>query len=160
MQGLSAYPNLAACPVVPDLVIVCVPAPGVIDAVIQAGDLRVKAACVISAGFAEMGADGAVLQDNLAREAASRGVRLVGPNCTGVLNGAPGARFNATFSRAFPLPGRTSLLSQSGAIGLAVLEAAKVRGLGVGAFVSVGNSVDLSSEDFVSYWGEDPATNF
>ena len=124
----------------------------------QAGDLGVKTACVISAGYAETGAAGAALQADLASQAAARGVRLVGPNCVGVLNGTAGARFNATFSRAFPPPGRTALLSQSGAIGLAVLEAAEIRGLGIGAFVSVGNSVDLSSDDLLSYWGEDPAT--
>jgi len=159
VQGIAAYPDLASCPVVADLAVVCVPAPGVVEVVTQAGDLGVKAACVISAGFAESGAEGAVLQAELAREAASRGVRLVGPNCTGVLNGATGSRFNATFSRAFPPPGSASLLSQSGAIGLAVLEAAEVRGLGIGAFVSVGNSVDLASDDLLSYWGEDPGTD-
>ena len=159
VQGLAAFADLASCPVVPDLAIICVPATAVIDVVSQAGHLGVKAACVISAGFAETGGDGAVLQDDLVREAASHGVRLVGPNCTGVLNGATEARFNATFSRAFPPPGRTSLLSQSGAIGLAVLEAAKLRGLGIGAFVSVGNSVDLACDDLLSYWGEDSATD-
>ena len=159
VQGVAAYPDLASCPVIPDLVVVCVPAPAVADVVKQAGDLGVKAACVISAGFAETGAEGAALQAELAGEAAARGVKLVGPNCTGVLNGATGDRFNATFSRAFPLPGHAALLSQSGAIGLAVLEAAKVRGLGIGAFVSVGNSVDLAVDDLLSYWGEDPATD-
>ncbi len=158
VQGMAAYPDLPSCPAVPDLVIVCVPAAAALAVIAQAGDLGVKTACVISAGYAETGAAGAALQADLASQAAARGVRLVGPNCIGVLNGTAGARFNATFSRAFPPPGRTALLSQSGAIGLAVLEAAEIRGLGIGAFVSVGNSVDLSSDDLLSYWGEDPAT--
>ena len=157
VQGIAAYPDLVSCPVVPDLVIVCVPASAVPGVVAQAGALGVKAVCVISAGFAETGADGAALQASLVQEAQARGVRLVGPNCTGVLSGTADARFNATFSRAVPPPGRTSLLSQSGAIGLAVLEAAEVRCLGIGGFVSVGNSSDVASNDLLLYWGQDPA---
>ncbi|MGD0875015.1 MAG: acetate--CoA ligase family protein [Acidimicrobiales bacterium] len=159
VQGIAAYPDLASCPVVPDLVIVCVPAPAVPSVVAQAGLLGVTAACVISAGFAETGPDGSALQANLAKEADVYGVRLVGPNCTGILSGTGDERFNATFSRVLPLPGRTSLLSQSGAIGLAVLEAAKNRGLGIGAFVSVGNTTDISANDLLLYWGQDPATD-
>jgi acyl-CoA synthetase (NDP forming) len=159
VQSIAAYPDLASCPVVPDLVIVCVPAPAVAAVVAQAGDLGVKAACVISAGFAETGANGAVLQTSVVQEAAARGVRLVGPNCTGILSGTSGARFNATFSRTVPPPGRTSLLSQSGAIGVAVLDAAEVRGLSIGEFVSVGNAADITGNDLLLYWGQDPATD-
>jgi acyl-CoA synthetase (NDP forming) len=159
VQGVAAYPDLASCPVVPDLVIVCVPAQAAVKVVADAGDLGVKAVCVISAGFAEVGEDGAALEAGLVRAAEERGVRLVGPNCTGVLSGTGGARFNATFSRTVPLPGRTALLSQSGAVGLAVLEAAEVRGLGIGGFVSVGNSADVASNDLLLYWGRDPATD-
>ena len=159
VQGIAAYPDLASCPVVPDLVIVCVPASAVPAIVAQAGVLGVRAVCVISAGFAETGTDGAVLQADLEREAQAGGVRLVGPNCTGILSGIADARFNATFSRVVPRPGRTSVLSQSGAIGLAVLEAAESRGLGVGGFVSIGNSMDVASNDLLLYWGQDPATD-
>ena len=102
VQGIAAYPDLASCPTVPDLVVVCVPAAAAVEVIRQAGDLGVKAACIISAGYAETGADGAMRQTELAHVAAAGGVRLVGPNCTGVLNGTDGARFNATFSRAFP----------------------------------------------------------
>ena len=157
VQGVVAYPDLTACPVVPDLVIVCVPAPAVRGIVAEAGTIGTRSACVISAGFAETGTDGAGLQTSLVAEAARSGVRLVGPNCTGILGGIGDRRFNATFSRAVPLPGRTALLSQSGAIGLAVLEAAETRGLGIGAFVSVGNSSDIASNDLLLYWGRDPA---
>jgi len=159
VQGIVAYPDLASCPAVPDLVIVCVPASAVLGVVAQAADLGVGAVCVISAGFAETGSEGAALEANLIREAAARGLRLVGPNCTGILSGTGEARFNATFSRTVPPPGRTSLLSQSGAIGLAVLEAADVRGLGIGAFVSVGNSADVASNDLILYWGQDRDTD-
>jgi len=159
VRGIVAYPDLASCPVVPDLVVVCVPAPAVSGVIAQAGEIGVKAACVISAGFAEMGAGGAALEAGLVREAAALGMRIVGPNCTGILSGPANARFNATFSRVVPRPGRTSLLSQSGALGLAVLEAAEVRGLGIGAFVSVGNCADVSSNDILLYWGQDSATD-
>jgi acetate---CoA ligase (ADP-forming) len=159
VQGIVAYPDLASCPVVPDLVIVCVPASAVPGVVAEAGDLGVEAVCVISAGFAETGADGLALEANLMQQAVARDVRLVGPNCTGILSGTADARFNATLSRAVPPSGRTALLSQSGAIGLAVLEAAQVRGLGIGAFVSVGNSADVASNDLILYWGQDPDTD-
>ncbi|MGC9960819.1 MAG: acetate--CoA ligase family protein [Acidimicrobiales bacterium] len=159
VQGVAAYPDLASCPVVPDLVIVCVPAPAVAGVIAQAGDLGVTAVCVISAGFAETGPEGASLEAAVRSESAASGVRLVGPNCTGILSGTGEGRFNATFSRAVPPAGRTSLLSQSGAIGLAVLEAAEVRGIGIGGFVSVGNSADVACSDLIRYWGHDPDTD-
>lgn len=157
VYGITAYPALAACPVTPDLVIACVPADAVIDIVTQAGDLGIAAVCVISAGFAEIGVKGAARQARLAAVATERGVRLVGPNCTGVLGGAGELRFNATFSRTLPPEGGAFLLSQSGAIGLAVLDAADARGLGIGAFVSIGNSIDVSINDVLRYWEHEPA---
>jgi acyl-CoA synthetase (NDP forming) len=158
VRDIPAYPDLRSCPVVPDLVVACVPASIVPAVVAEAGDLGVKAVCVISAGFAETGADGVKLQDDLVREAMTRSVRLVGPNCAGILAGEGPSRFNATFSRVVPPLGRTSLLAQSGAIGLAVLEAADARGLGIGDFVSVGNSPDDVVNDLVLHWGEDART--
>jgi acyl-CoA synthetase (NDP forming) len=159
VRDIAAYPDLTSCPVVPDLVVVCVPASIVPAVVAEAGDLGVKAVCVISAGFAETGPDGVALQANLVREAATRSVRLVGPNCAGILGGDGESRFNATFSRVVPPLGRTSLLTQSGAIGLAVLEAADARGLGIGDFVSVGTSPDDVVNDLILHWGQDPATD-
>jgi acyl-CoA synthetase (NDP forming) len=159
VQGLAAYPDLASCPVVPDLVVVCVPARFVAGVVAEAGELGIKAVCVISAGFAEVGAAGADLQAALAQQAADRGVRLVGPNCTGVLGGSGSLRFNATFARTVPRPGNTSMLSQSGAFGLAVLEAMEARGLGLDGFVSAGNTIDVGVTDLLLYWAEDPGTD-
>jgi len=159
VQGVTSYPDLASCPVVPDLVIVCVPAPAAPAVVAEAGALGVKAVCVISAGFAETGEGGTDLQAALVQEALAHGVRLVGPNCTGILAGAGDRRFNATFSRTVPAEGRIKLLSQSGAIGLAVLEGAESRGLGIGGFVSVGNSVDVAGNDLLLHWNEDATTD-
>jgi acyl-CoA synthetase (NDP forming) len=159
VQGIVAFPDLASCPVVPDLAIVCVPASGVAGVVAQAGELGIPAVCVISAGFAEVGAVGASLQARLVQVAAASGVRLVGPNCTGVLSGTGGLRFNATFGRTVPHAGNTCMLSQSGAFGLAVLEAMEARGLGIGGFVSVGNMADIGVTDLLMYWGEDAGTD-
>ena len=155
--GLTAYPTVADCPIAPDLVVVCVPAGAVEQVVEQAADRGTRAVCVISAGFAEVGPEGAARQARLVTTAAARGVSLVGPNCTGVLGGAGDLRFNATFSRTLPAAGGAFLLSQSGAVALAVLEAADARGLGIGAFVSIGNAADTGTNDFLRAWEHDPA---
>jgi acyl-CoA synthetase (NDP forming) len=113
---------------------------------------------VISAGFAETGAEGRVLQDELRHRARATGVRLIGPNCMGLLNGGPDPRFNATFSTVFPPPGRLAFVSQSGGLGLAALALFTGPSLGVSGFVSVGNTADLTPNDLLLYWDEDPAT--
>ena len=159
VRGITAFPDLAACTVTPDLVIVCVPADAVAGVVTQAGDLGIGAVCVISAGFDEVGPEGVARQARLTTAASERGVRLVGPNCTGILGGVGDRRFNATFSRTLPAAGGAFLLSQSGAVGLAVLDAADARGLGIGAFVSIGNAVDVSTNDFLRYWEDEPAAD-
>jgi len=159
IQGMTAYPDLASCPQPPDLAVVAVPAPLVAGIVDQAGRLGVRAVCVISAGFAEVGGEGRVLQDELRRRARVAGVRLIGPNCMGLLNGGPDLRFNASFSTVFPPPGRLAFVSQSGGLGLAALSLFTGPSLGVSGFVSVGNTVDLTPNDLLLYWGEDPGTS-
>ena len=158
VQGVATYPTLSDCPSVPDLVMVCVPAAMVNDVVEEAGRLGVKATCVISAGFAEV-EGGAQLQEELLARARSHGMRLVGPNCMGLMNGRPEIRMNTTFSTTFPRPGRVSMSSQSGALGLAVLEHVERLGLGISTFVSVGNKADLSGNDLLLYWEEDEDTD-
>jgi acetate---CoA ligase (ADP-forming) len=157
--GMTAYSDLAACPARPDLVLVAVPAPAVAGIVDQAGALGVRAVCVISAGFAETGGQGRVLQDELLRRARAAGVRLIGPNCMGLLNGGPEPRFNATFSAAFPPPGHLSFVTQSGGLGLGALALLNGPSLGISGFVSVGNTVDLTPNDLFLYWDEDPGTH-
>lgn len=159
IQGVTAYPDLASCPAPPDLALVAVPAPLVAGVVDQAGALGMRAVCVISAGFAETGSEGRDLQDDLRRRARAAGVRLIGPNCMGLLNGGPDPRFNATFSPAFPPPGRLAFVSQSGGLGLAALALLAGPSLGVSSFVSVGNTADLAPNDLLLYWDEDPGTD-
>ena len=159
IQGVSAYPDLPSCPEPPDLVLVAVPAPLVAGVVDQAGGLGVRALCVISAGFAEAGSEGRALQEDLRRRARTAGVRLIGPNCMGLLNGGPDPRFNATFSPAFPPPGQMAFVTQSGGLGLAALALLAGPALGVSGFVSVGNTADLAPNDLLLYWDEDPGTD-
>ena len=157
--GVPAYPDLSSCPQPPDLVVVAVPARLVAGVVDQAGRLGIRAVCVISAGFAETGAKGRVLQDELRHHARAAGVRLIGPNCMGLLSGGPDPRFNATFSKVFPPPGHLAFVSQSGGLGLAALALFTGPSLGVSGFVSVGNTADLTPNDLLLYWDEDPGTS-
>jgi acetate---CoA ligase (ADP-forming) len=159
VQGVAAYPSLADCPEVPDLVFVSVPANLVNDVVDQAGELGIGAVCIVSAGFAEIGGDGVALQADLLARARGHGLRVVGPNCMGLLNGTADVRMNGTFSTTFPDPGRVSMSSQSGALGLAVLEHVQSLGLGISTFVSVGNKADISGNDLLLYWEQDPDTD-
>ena len=159
VQGVVAYADLASCPAVPDLVVVCVPPDLVTEVVDEAGALGVRAAVVITAGFAELGGRGARREADLLEVARSHGMRLIGPNCMGLLNGAADARMNATFSTTFPGPGRIAMSSQSGALGLAVLDHANALGIGISSFVSIGNKADISGNDLLSYWETDDDTD-
>ncbi|WP_171469978.1 acetate--CoA ligase family protein [Frigoriglobus tundricola] len=114
---------------------------------------------VISAGFADAGPAGAAGQRALVEKVRAHGMRMVGPNCLGVLNADLAVRLNASFSPVFPPPGRIAMSSQSGAVGLAALSAARRYGLGFSTFVSVGNKADVSGNDLLQYWEEDPATD-
>jgi acetate---CoA ligase (ADP-forming) len=159
LHGVTCYPDLASCPTRPDLAVVAVPAPLVAGVVDQAGAQGVRAVCVISAGFAEVGGPGRELQEELLRRARAAGVRLIGPNCMGLLNGGPDPRFNATFSRAFPPPGHLAFVTQSGGLGLAALGLLNGPSLGISGFVSVGNAADLTPNDVLLHWDEDPGTD-
>ncbi|HVA07283.1 MAG TPA: GNAT family N-acetyltransferase [Acidimicrobiales bacterium] len=159
VQGKTAYPDLAACPDPPDLAVVALPAPIVAGLVDEAGACGVRAVCVISAGFAEVGAAGRLLQDDLRSRARAAGVRLIGPNCMGLLNGGPTPRINASFSPTLPPPGRMAFVTQSGGIGLAALALLAGPSLGMSGFVSVGNAADLAPNDLFLFWDDDPGTD-
>jgi acyl-CoA synthetase (NDP forming) len=118
----------------------------------------VKGLVVVSAGFAETGPDGRERQGELVRIARSYGMRVVGPNCLGIVNTDPAYSLNASMAPLVPPPGRVGFFSQSGALGIAILEAVATRGLGLSTFVSAGNRADVSGNDLLQYWHDDPAT--
>ncbi len=156
VAGVRAYSSVGEIPDEIDLAVICVPAAHVLDAASDALHAGTRALCVISAGFTEVGTEGRQRQDALLAEVRAHGARLIGPNCLGIA--ASGARLNATFgSRGLP-PGHVAFSSQSGALGLALLEKAESRGLGFSSFVSVGNKADVSSNDLLEYWEDDPET--
>ena len=159
VQSIAAYPSVSACPTVPDLLVVSVPAPAVADVVEEAARIGTRAAVILSAGFADAGAEGLERERRLMEVVRAYGIRVVGPNCMGVLNAAPDVRLNATFSSVFPRPGRVAFSSQSGALGLAILASAERLGLGVSSFASIGNKADLSGNDLLQYWEADPGTD-
>jgi acetyl coenzyme A synthetase (ADP forming)-like protein len=157
VAGVKGYGSLAELPEPVDLAVFCLPAALVLETAEDALDRGVRALCVITAGFAEVGAEGAAREARLLELVRSHGARLIGPNCLGIAVAGP--RLNATFApRAFP-PGRIAFSSQSGALGLALLERSNARGLGFSAFVSVGNKADVSSNDLLEHWEDDPGTD-
>jgi acetyl coenzyme A synthetase (ADP forming)-like protein len=156
VAGVRAYETFAALPETVDLAILCVPAAATLGAARDALGHGTRALCVITAGFAETGTAGAELERELLALVRAYGARLVGPNCLGIASSA--AHLNATFApRAFP-PGPIGFSSQSGALGLALLEQAESTGLGFSAFVSIGNKADVSSNDLLEWWEDDEAT--
>lgn len=138
-----------------DLVVVAVPKQAVPRAIDQCAEKGVGAVIVITAGFKETGEEGAAVEQRILSAARRAGMRLVGPNCMGVQNAALDVRLNASFSRSFPQPGPVAFLSQSGAMGEAILAHADRIHLGVSMFVSMGNRADVSANDLISYWGRE-----
>jgi acetyl coenzyme A synthetase (ADP forming)-like protein len=155
IASVRAFPDIGSIPGPVDLVIVAVPAEAVLDVVGAAADKGAVGAVVLTAGFGEVGE--AAAEADLRAVARQRGLRLVGPNCIGVVNTA--VNLNATFSPAAPVRGRIAMLSQSGALGIVLLERSARMGLGISSFVSVGNKADLSGNDLLQYWEDDPDTD-
>jgi acetyl coenzyme A synthetase (ADP forming)-like protein len=154
-----AYPSVRGLPEPVDLAIVAVPRDAVMGVVDDCAARGVRALVVITAGFAEVNREGSELQKGLVEKVRGYGMRLIGPNCMGLLNTDAAVRLNASFSPVFPPPGRVAMSSQSGALGLAILAAAHRFGLGLSTFVSVGNKADVSGNDLLQYWEEDTATD-
>jgi acetyl coenzyme A synthetase (ADP forming)-like protein len=159
VAGLRAYASVRELPAPVDLAVLAVPAAAVLSVVDDCAVRGVRALVVISAGFAEIGAAGIALQKALLEKVRGYGMRMVGPNCLGLLNADPAVRLNASFSPVFPPAGRVAMSSQSGAVGLAALGAAARYGLGFSTFVSVGNKADVSGNDLLQFWEEDPNTD-
>ena len=157
VAGVRAYASIEEITDPIDLCVICLPGDGVLAAAEEVLRKGTRALCVISAGFAEIGPEGRERQEQLIALIRAHGARLVGPNCLGIASAAVG--LNATFApRAFP-PGRIGFSSQSGALGLALLERAEARGLGISAFVSIGNKADVSSNDLLEWWEDDDDTD-
>jgi acetyl coenzyme A synthetase (ADP forming)-like protein len=159
VQAMPAYPSVGDLPVAVDLAVIAVPAAAVLDVARECGVAGVRGLVVISAGFAEVNAAGAAMQRELVDICRAHGMRLVGPNCLGVLNTAPEVQLDATFIPMAANTGSVGFLSQSGGLGIAIVEAANRLRLGLSAFVSIGNKADLSGNDFIQYWEQDEHTN-
>ncbi|HSP17326.1 MAG TPA: GNAT family N-acetyltransferase [Thermoanaerobaculia bacterium] len=159
IDGVPCFPSVAAIKDPVDLGIISVPAPqveGVIDDCITKG---VGAVVVITAGFGETGAAGREAERRLVDKVRAAGIRMVGPNCLGVINADPNVNMHATFSSIFPPVGNVAMSSQSGALGIAILDYALMLNIGFSTFVSVGNKADVSGNDLIQYWAEDPNTD-
>ncbi len=155
--GAKAYPNIAALPEVPEMVIIVTPATTVPQLVEDAGMAGVKAVIVISAGFKETGPEGAKLEAEVLAAAKRHGVRLIGPNCLGLMN--PHAGLNASFASSVAQPGRVAFLSQSGALCTAILDWSHDQNVGFSAFVSTGAMADVGWGDLIRHFGDDPHTS-
>ena len=156
VAGVHGYSAVGEIPEQVDLAVICVPGEQVLTAAEDALAAGVRALAVISAGFAETGSEGAERQERLLALVRDHGARLLGPNCLGIASSA--VHLNATFApRSFPA-GKIGFSSQSGALGLALLERAEATGLGVTSFVSVGNKADVSSNDLLEWWEDDDET--
>ncbi len=156
--SVRAYPSVLEVPGEVDLAIIAVPAPLVSKVTDECGRKGVRAVIVISDGFKELGPEGAAREKELKEIALSYGMRLLGPNCMGVINTDPAINLNATFSTVYPPRGNVAFLSQSGALGLAILDYATHLNMGISSFVSMGNRADISSNDLLWYWEQDRAT--
>ena len=157
--GVRAYPSVADIPDSVDVAIVVVPAAAVGAVIEQCAAKGVKGLVVVSAGFAEVGEEGAARQHELVRIARGSGMRIIGPNCLGVVNTDPRIRMNATFAPTPPETGRVAFLSQSGGLGIELMARARAFGLGISEFVSVGNKADVSGNDLLQHWEQDPHTD-
>jgi acetyl coenzyme A synthetase (ADP forming)-like protein len=159
VAGVRSYPSVLDVPDAVDVAIVVVPAPAVREVVEQCAQKHVHGLVIISAGFAEVGGEGVAWQREIVSVARRNGMRIVGPNCLGVVNTAPEVRMNATFAPAMPVAGHVGFLSQSGGLGIEVMARAGALGIGISDFVSVGNKADISGNDLLQHWETDPNTN-
>ncbi|MDJ0960253.1 MAG: GNAT family N-acetyltransferase [Acidimicrobiia bacterium] len=159
VRSVRAYPSVLDIPGPVDLAFIVVPARFVIDAVRECGEKGVKGLVVISAGFSETGVEGRALEEELLSVVRGAGMRMVGPNCMGVLNTDPVVSMDGQFGPLRPPRGNVAMSSQSGALGIAILDYATDLNVGISTFVSVGNKADVSGIDLLMYWEEDPATD-
>lgn len=154
--GRKAYPSLAAVPGTIDLVVIAIPAKGVPQVIRDAGEKKVPLVIVISSGFRETGETGKALENEIIAVAREYGIRIMGPNCLGLM--LPHQNINTTFDPVSPKPGKIAFISQSGAIITTIVDWSLPEEIGLSAVISVGNQADLTFEDFVRFAGNDPRT--
>ncbi len=159
VAGVLAYPSVLEVPSDIDLAVIVVPAARVLDVVDQCGKKGVRGLVIISVGFGEAGPEGEDRERLLKEKTLAYGMRVIGPNCLGVFNSDSNVRLNATFSPVTPPSGNLSIGTQSGALGLALLDYAKNINLGIADFISIGNRIDISNNDLLEYWEDDDTTD-
>ncbi|MFJ6216329.1 GNAT family N-acetyltransferase [Streptomyces sp. NPDC092296] len=159
LDGMPVHRSVLDLPAPVDLAVLAVPAAAVPRTVADCGAHGVQGLVVVTAGYAETGPDGREQQRELVRQARAAGMRVIGPNAFGLINTAADAPLNASLSPLLPRAGGFGVFSQSGAIGAALLESAHHRAIGISSFASVGNRADVSGNDLLQYWEEDPATD-
>ncbi|MFF8606337.1 GNAT family N-acetyltransferase [Streptomyces sp. NPDC015346] len=159
LDGVPAFRSVGAIGEPVDLAVVAVPAERVPEAVADCGEHGVRGLVVLSAGYAESGAEGRERQRELVRQARSYGMRIIGPNAFGIINTTSDVRLNASLAPQMPTAGRIGLFTQSGAIGIALLAGLHRRGAGLSSFISAGNRADVSGNDLLQHWYDDPETD-
>jgi acyl-CoA synthetase (NDP forming) len=158
LEGTQLYRTVAEIGGPVDLAIVAVPAERVLDVADDCAAAGVTAMVVLSSGFGEDGPEGKQRQAELVRRCRAAGIRLVGPNCLGIVNTEPSVQMHATFAAVTPPAGALAVASQSGAVGISLLDHAARTGTGISSFVSLGNKADVSGNDLLAYWYDDPTT--
>ncbi|MEO6627799.1 MAG: GNAT family N-acetyltransferase [Aquihabitans sp.] len=159
VASVRAWKSVLDVPGELDLAVICVPAEDVLRVAEECAVKRVQGLIVLSAGFADRDEAGEVAEQELVSYARRHGMRLIGPNALGVINTDPTVRMHATFVPVDPIPGRIGLVAQSGVIGAAIIDGARQLGLGISSFVAIGNKADVSSNDVLRYWQDDPNTD-
>ncbi|MDY7011041.1 MAG: acetate--CoA ligase family protein, partial [Planctomycetota bacterium] len=156
VESLTCYPDIESIGRIPDLVVIVVPAKAVPSVMTECAGVGVKSVIIITAGFKEVGEEGGALEQSVLRIAKNAGIRIVGPNCLGIM--VPGNRLNASFGGDLPRIGHIGYISQSGALMTAILDMAKANDIGFSALVSIGNKVDVNELDFIKAFGQDKDT--
>ena len=159
IHSIKSYSTILDVPDAVDLAIVIVPKQYVKDVAVQCGEKGVKGLVVISAGFSEVGPEGTKREKELLKVVQEYNMRMIGPNCFGIVNTHPEVRLNATFGKVYPKVGRVGFITQSGAMGEAIMNTAKILGIGFSVVASIGNKADISSNDVLEYLKNDPETD-
>ncbi|MFC1556681.1 acetate--CoA ligase family protein [candidate division KSB1 bacterium] len=159
VHSIKCFPTIEHIPDEVDLAVIIIPKEYVLEATEQCGRKGVKGLVTLTAGFREVGGPGIKLEEELVAICRKYGMRMIGPNCMGVVNTDPVYKMNATFAPEFPAAGNIGFISQSGALGVAIISQAKRYNIGLSMFASVGNKADISGNDLIEYWEDDPRTD-